>query len=364
MDQNVQKESSRKWLPREKALTLVLIVATAIGFYTCYRLVYPFLPALVWALTLDVLAHPLHDRIARRVHRPNLAAVSAVAIVAFGLVAPVTFTGYRLITEGTHFLQMLKSQTESEQWRSIFERNPTWQGALSWVEAHVDLRTVTVSAVNRATSWLSSFVEGSFWSLVHMFLGFFALFFLFRDRSLLLRKLKSFVPLSPSETDRLFSRVANTIHATIYGTFVIAFVQGMLGGLMFWWLGLSAPLFCGVVMALLALIPVLGAPVVWVPASIYLAMTGSWGKAFILSIWGTFVIGFLDNLLYPVLVGNRMRMHPLLVVISVLGGIAVFGGAGLILGPVSVVVTNLLIEIWQHHTSGEPETTNSSQQVA
>ena len=339
------------WLSREKALTLVLISATAISFYICYRLASPFLPALTWALTLDVLAHPLHQRIARHVRRQSLAAALAIAVVALFVVAPVGFTTYRLIRQGTHLLEDLKSQTESGKWRLMIERNPNWEAALRWMESHVDVRTVTERAVNRAGTWLSSFIEDSLWSVVQILLAFFVLFFLFRDRHLLLRKVSSFIPLSPDETTRVISQVTDTIHATIYGTFVVALVQGLLGGLMFWWLGLSAPLLWGVLMGLLALIPILGAPVVWIPAAVYLATIGSWGKAVLLTSWGTIVIGFVDNLLYPVLVGNRLRMHTLVVLLSVLGGIVIFGGAGLILGPVAVVVTDALVELWKGHTS-------------
>lgn len=130
--------------------------------------------------------------------------------------------------------------------------------------------------------------------------------------------------------DRLFERVSNTIHATVYGTLESAAAQGLLGGLMFWWLGLSAPLLWGVVMALLAIVPVLGAFVVWVPAALVLALEGSWGKALILVLWGMLVVGTIDNLLRPILVGKRLEQHTVLAFISVVGGLLLFGPAGLI----------------------------------
>lgn len=159
---------------------------------------------------------------------------------------------------------------------------------------------------------------------------------------LFLKGVRSLLPLSQSETDRLFARVADTVYATFYGTFAISLVQGLLGGLMFWWLGLPAPLLWGVVMFLLSLVPVLGAPV-----ALYLAANGGWGKALALTAWGLVVIGSVDNLLYPVLVGDRVRMHSLLVFLSVLGGLLLFGAVGLLLGPLVVVITTLLIEVWR-----------------
>ena len=122
---------------------------------------------------------------------------------------------------------------------------------------------------------------------------------------------------------------------------------------MFWWLGLSAPLLWGVVMALLAVVPVLGAFVVWIPAALFLALEGSWGKALILTLWGMIVVGTIDNLLRPILVGNRLKLHTVLAFMSVVGGLILFGPAGLILGPVALTVTTVLLEIWPSRTTAE-----------
>jgi predicted PurR-regulated permease PerM len=116
---------------------------------------------------------------------------------------------------------------------------------------------------------------------------------------------------------------------------------------MFWWLGLPAPLVWAVVMGLLSLIPILGTFIVWIPASIYLMLSGEWQKAITLIIWGMFVIGTIDNLLRPYLVGNRLHLHTMLVFISILGGLIVYGAAGLILGPLTLTVTYFLISIWK-----------------
>ena len=116
---------------------------------------------------------------------------------------------------------------------------------------------------------------------------------------------------------------------------------------MFWWLGLPAPALWGVMMGLLALVPVLGAFIVWIPAAVFLALEGSWGKALVLTAWGAVVIGLIDNLLYPSLVGNRLRLHTLVVFIAILGGLSVFGAAGLFLGPALVTVALELRRMWR-----------------
>jgi predicted PurR-regulated permease PerM len=116
---------------------------------------------------------------------------------------------------------------------------------------------------------------------------------------------------------------------------------------MFWWLGISLPLLWGVVMAVLSIVPVLGAFVVWIPVVLLLAIEGKWGSALILALWGVLVVGTMDNLLRPFLVGNRLKVHTVPVFISVVGGLIVFGTAGLILGPVTLTMTMALLEIWK-----------------
>ena len=122
---------------------------------------------------------------------------------------------------------------------------------------------------------------------------------------------------------------------------------------MFWWLGLSAPLLWGTVMALLAIVPVLGAFVIWIPAALLLFLKGSWIKALILLVWGTFVVGLVDNLIYPMLVGKRVRLHTAPVFFAIMGGLFTFGMSGLILGPVIVAVTIALLKIWRYRIQTE-----------
>jgi predicted PurR-regulated permease PerM len=196
-------------------------------------------------------------------------------------------------------------------------------------------------------------VKGSVLQAIGFFLTFYLLFFFLRDRRVALQLLRSLSPLSEAEMNRLFGRVGDTIYAIIYGTLAVSAVQGLLGGLMFWWLGLPAPLLWGVVMALLAVVPVLGAFVVWIPAAIFLAMEGSWEKALILAVWGAAVVGTIDNVLRPILVGQRLKLHTVLAFISVVGGLILFGPAGLILGPVALTVTMALLEVWRRRTAAE-----------
>ena len=341
------------WGSRSHVHTLVLMAVTVGGIYFSYRLAVPFLPALAWALALAILFAPLYRWLEAKVKHPNLAATVSVLIVVVIVVVPLAFVAERIVGEAVSGAETVKTMIESGAWRRTFESYPLLAPVGDWIEQQLDLPGL----VNTATSWLTtlgaSFVQGSVLQLIGIVLTFYLLFYFLRDRGAALECLRSLSPLSKADMNRLFDDVSDTVHATLYGTVVIAIVQGTLGGLMFWWLGLPAPLLWGIVMGLLAVVPVLGAFVIWVPAAIFLLLDGSEGKALLLTLWGTVVVGGIDNLLYPMLVGRRLKMHTVLAFISIVGGLIVFGASGLILGPVIFTVTRFLLEIWSSQSAAE-----------
>ena len=341
------------WGSRSHVHTLLLMAVTVVGIYLCYRLAAPFLPAFAWALALAVLFAPLHRWLASKLKHPNLAATISVLVAALIVVVPAMFVAERIIGEAARSAQTINTLVESGAWRRAFEGHPLFAPVGYWLERQFDLPEM----VNTATSWLTStaasFVQGSILQLIGVVLTFYLFFYFLRDRGATLEWLRSLSPLSEADMNRIFVGVIDTVHATLYGTLAVAVVQGTLGGLMFWWLGLPAPLLWGIVMALLAVVPVLGAFIIWIPAAIFLVLEGSGGKALLLTLWGTIVVGGIDNLLYPILVGRRLKMHTVLAFISLVGGLIVFGPSGLILGPVIFTVTRLLLEIWSSQNKAE-----------
>jgi predicted PurR-regulated permease PerM len=327
--------------------TLLLLSATALGIYVCYRLAVPFLQPLAWALALTVLCLPLQRWLEAKLKQPSLAALVSVLVVSLMVVTPATFVGQRLVVQALKGAQLIESKVTSGEWRRSLEAHPGLASLPARIEQQIDLP----EAVKSLTGWLSttlgSIVKGSVFQIIGLCLTFYLLFFFLRDRRLALQSLRFLSPLSTLEMDRLLRRVGETIHATIYGMLAVSSVQGVLGGLMFWWLGLAAPLLWGVVMALLAVVPVLGAIIVWLPAALFLLAEGSWGKALTLILWGALVVGTIDNLLRPILVGSRLKLHTVLAFMSVIGGLMLFGAAGIILGPVALTVTTVLLAIWR-----------------
>lgn len=344
------------WWTRDHALVLVLVVATALLLYLCWQIIKPFMSPLAWALALAIAARPIHTWIARRVHRCAVSAGLAVVVIAAIIITPAVFVGHQLVKEATSAAAGMQAFTKDENWRKqVLQKSPALEKIVTAVEQNPGVSSQLQGMAGDVGKYLTGAVTGSAWAVVELLLTLFVLFFLFRDRQEAEAALRSLVPLSKRETNQVMQRVSDTVHATIYGTLTVAAIQGALGGLMFWWLGVPAPIVWGAVMALLAVIPVLGAFVVWVPAAIFLAMSGQMGKALILTAWGLIVVSMIDNLLYPILVGKRLRMHTVPVFFSVVGGLMVFGAAGLVLGPVVLALTVAVLEIWRRRTAqGKP----------
>lgn len=330
-----------------RAPVLVLMVATLAGVYACYRLALPFVPAFTWAFTFAVLFAPVHRWNEARLKRPNLAASVSVIMIAVIVVVPGIVVAERLIEEAARGAFAIRTAVDSGEWQRALGSHPRIAPLVDWVVRQMNVSDLIARAAAWLTNTSASLVRGSITQAVGLLLTFYFLFYFLRDRRVALASVLNLSPLSENELREVTSRVADTIYATFYGTIVCAAVQGSLGGLMFWWLGFSAPLLWGVIMGLLAIVPVFGAFVVWIPAAAVLALDGHWGQALILSVWGSVVIGGIDNLVYPILVGSRLRLHTVPAFVSIVGGLVVFGASGVILGPLVVAITLTLLEIWR-----------------
>jgi predicted PurR-regulated permease PerM len=324
-----------------------LLVATLIGLYVCYLLLQPFIAALTWALAIAVLTTPAHQAIESRLKYPNLAAAISVILLVLLVMLPLYWVGQRLVPELSNGLMLVQGELASGDLLQKLKASPWLERLAGAIEPRVDFASILSNATTWLTNLGASIVRESMSNLLTMLLTFYLLFYFLRDRREALRYARLLSPLTEAETDRLFVKVSDTIHGVLFGTVIAAGVQGLLGGIAFWLLGLSNPLLWGMVMGLLAVIPVLGAFVVWVPAAVYLALTGEWGKAALLTAWGGIVVGGVDNILHPVLAGGRVRMHTIAMFIAIVGGLIVFGASGLILGPLALAITMSLLEVWR-----------------
>jgi predicted PurR-regulated permease PerM len=344
-----------------------LAALSLVTVYACWLLARPFLGPLTWAGVLALVLRGLHRWIARRVRRPSLAAGLAVAVVAVAIVLPLAAVGAAVVHEARKSAHALRSGELRSRWDSLKGRYPRLAPVFARLEqqakapgggapedgggqggAQAKGAEATAGGGGGASpGGLSGALSDTLRGGMEFLLTFFILFFFFRDADRVTAALRDLLPMTRRRAERVLRRVGDAVWAITYGTLVVAAVQGALGGVMFWVLGLPAPVLWGVVMALLALVPVLGPFVVWVPAAAFLAMEGQWGKAVAMTAFGAVIIGLVDNVLYPSLVGDRLRLHTLVVFLSMLGGLSLFGASGLFLGPAILTFAIELRRVWR-----------------
>jgi predicted PurR-regulated permease PerM len=184
-------------------------------------------------------------------------------------------------------------------------------------------------------------------AIVKAFFVVFTMYYLFRDGEKIVRRLPAALPLSKDQSEAIILRTQEVVSASVYGVVTIASLQGLLGGLAFWILGIPSPLLWAVLMTFVCMIPVAGSFLVWGPLSIYLMVNGHWTKAVLLIIWGALVVSTIDNFLRPKLIRNQTKLHELFVFFSVLGGLSVFGLLGIVLGPVVLAITLGLLQTFR-----------------
>jgi predicted PurR-regulated permease PerM len=331
----------------------VLIVMASIGIALCVLMIHPFIPGLTWALALAVMATPVHRRVRQWLKPPSLAALVSVVAVAVILLTPAVFIGWHVGREATAGLVKLQEHVESGAWRQTLSRLPVLRSALQFVNQDRTPEQATREIVPEVQRQAGLWIRSALWSSVQIALALFALFFLLRDRLEILNAIRRLLPMSAEESDYFFNRIAGMTHATIFGTVVVALIQGGLGGFIFWVVGIPGAALWGVAMAGLAMIPSAGAFVIWIPAAIWLAIQGHWSKAILVGTWGALVVSLIDNLLFPSLVSAEMRLHTLPVFLTIIGGLMLFGAAGIVLGPVILVATVALVDIITRRAKNE-----------
>lgn len=348
------KAAAEERVPRGGMHLAALVVITLVGMYFCYRVVEPFLPALAWALALAVIAFPVHNLVRRLIPNKTWSAAISTSFVVLVILIPSLLVTAQLAREAGQAGKLLKEQGENGKWREAGLRLPYGEEIVPWVEQNVDFSQTAQQVVTYMTRDAGELLKGSLWAAIQVLVTVFVLFYCFRDRDRLLEGLRGFIPLPKGETENLIKRTDDSIHATVYGTIITGLLQGVTGGLIFWALGLPAPILWGAIMFVLAILPILGAFIVWVPAAALLISQERYWHAGILVTWGLLMAGPVCNFVYAYLAGGRMRMHPVPALIAFIGGLAVFGVTGMILGPVVVVLTLELIEVWRRRAVPGP----------
>ena len=327
----------------------LLLGLTAVMLQLCWKILAPFLSILLWAAVLVMVFYPTYLWLATKLRgRTTLAAFLTTLLVLATIILPmVAVTGAVVAELQTTAIQLTAEiPRHLERLPEVLEVVYRYTG-MTQEELKKTVQTGASTSTNALLQGGLTVVGGVLGFVVNLGFVSFTMVYLFIDGDKAVNTLREWLPLERSQSQALLLRAGEIISASVYGVVVLAVIQGTLGGLMFWWLGLPSPLLWGVVMILFATIPMLGTFVIWVPAAIYLGFTGSVSKAIILTLWGTLVIGMSDNLLRPALVGKKAKMHDLMIFFAVLGGLRAFGVLGILMGPVVLAVSLTLLEAFR-----------------
>ena len=346
-------------MKKEHIFLVFVLLVTALSFYYLYQVLAPFLAPILWAILLAIVFYPLFLKLQRFLKNKRvLSALAMTLFVVVVIVLPATFLMISLADDVIDFYHHLEEMIKTGRLQSHLNRVgelPLLRGALERLKQHVDVsqadplpfflknvRQISAFLFNQTSNLLksiSTFVAGFFFTLL-------SLYYLFKDGDRLLKSLKETLPLPARESELIIQRFKEMVAATIYGGILIAIIQGILGGLSFWVLGMASPIFWGTAMAFLSFIPMGGTALIWGPAAIFLFIQGAFLKGIILLALGVLLIGMVDNVLRPMFVSARTNIHPLLLFFSVLGGIQAFGIIGLVGGPLIVTLSLTLVEIY------------------
>ncbi|WP_346838074.1 AI-2E family transporter [Microbulbifer sp. SAOS-129_SWC] len=334
-------------LERRSFIFTLLLVTLAFAL-----LLKPFFTPIFWACAIALIFFPVHRRLLQRLPDwPNLMALLTLLLCVILVVIPVLLVASSFINEGVGLYQKAQDgqidlSQQIEQVRSAF---PGINAFFDRIGVDLDeLKQRLLGGVMSAGSFLArnalALGQNTLNFFIMLGLMLYLTFFLIRDGEKLVALLIRALPLGDEREHLLLAKFAEVTRATIKGNLVVALTQGTLGGIIFWILGLPAPLLWGVVMTLLSLLPAVGAALIWFPAALYLYATGDMVKASVLMLYGVLVISLVDNILRPILVGRDTKLPDYIVLFSTVGGLIMFGISGFAIGP---LLAALFMAFWE-----------------
>ncbi len=323
---------------------IMLAVTTAVFF-----IMKPFIYALFWAIILAGLFMPVYKKVEKKLHRPSLSATIVLALICLIFILPIGFIISLLLKESMDIYQGISNENSQigvyiQKLAELIKHNP-YTDSLRLDDAALTekITQLSKSVAGYIFDNLKSFTQNTLQFMVQLGVMLYALFYFIRDGEKFLETILRLLPLEHDRDRILLARFQKTANATLKVTLIIGGIQGMLGGLLFVFTGIQGAILWGVVMVITAVIPVVGCALVWAPAGILMMITGHlWTGLFILA-FGSLVISMVDHFLRPILLGKDVSMHPLLIFLSTMGGIIVFGFTGFIIGP---IIMSMAMTVW------------------
>lgn len=341
-----------------KSLTVLLVLVTVAFIW----ILLPFYGAVFWAVILGIVFAPMQRRLqAKFGWQRNLTSLCTLAICLVIAILPVIILSVLLVQEGATVYKNIESgELDIAAYLAQFKHSlpPYFQHLLDrfGMGELNGLREKIVKAAMQGSQVLASqafsFGQGTFEFVVSFFIMLYLLFFFLRDGAELARKVRNAVPLEEGHKRRLQLKFNRVVRATVKGNLVVAVTQGALGGAIFWFLDIPSALLWAVLMGFLSLLPAVGAGIVWAPVAVYFLLSGMIWQGVVLGLFGVFVIGLVDNVLRPILVGKDTKMPDYMILISTLGGLAVFGLNGFVIGP---LIAALFMSSWALFAETKPK---------
>ena len=332
-------------------LLLVAIVTVLFGW-----LALPYFGAILWGVVAAILFSPVYRKLTTVLGgRRSLAATSTLLIVLGLVVVPALLLAVALVEEATQIYTGLEDgQLDvAAMLGRLREALPAWAAGYlgpEWTDVS-KLREILAGALSTGARNIAGqallFGQGALNFLAALGIMLYLTFFLLRDGDSYGRTIADAIPLDPALRERLIGDFVTVVRATMKGSIVVAVIQGVLGGVIFGLLGIEGALLWGLLMGLFSLVPAVGTGIVWVPVAIYLLATGSIWQGGVLVFCGLFVIGLVDNLLRPILVGKDTKLPDFVVLIATLAGLKLFGISGFIIGP---IIAALFVSVWRTFT--------------
>lgn len=343
-------------MKKENLRLFIFAGVTILAGYLFYRMLKPFLAPLCWAAIFAIVFYPLYEKLRRWIKSDTLRAIVITLLVLVVIIGPVTYLGVALVQEAISLFDTFSQWVASGKLTALndLKNTPIYQMLQGRLSPYVDLsqldlqvmlekgvKTVSTFALTQATKILTN--TGKL--LFQFVLMIFFLFYFIRDGKALFDQIREVIPLTPEKAAVTISDLKKVIQSNMYGGLMVALLQGFLGGILFLIMGLPSPVFWGAVMAFLALLPLIGPFIIYIPAGVILIVTGSPIKGILLIAIGSIVVSQVDNFLRPILASRDTGMHTMLLFVSIMGGAAIFGLLGIVLGPVIAAVFVTIFDI-------------------
>jgi predicted PurR-regulated permease PerM len=332
-----------------KQITLFLLTLAIV--IICLLILYPFLSGIIGAIVLAVITQRPYIWLTHKIKNRNLSAGVAVILVILSVIVPSFFVVQDLVQGTSTVVVFLRSDVPQKTITGLLIKYPTIAADIQAVSSTIDIQNTVRSIAATLGGVLAGFLGYSFGAITQLVIMLFILFFLYRDQEVAVSFARSLLPLNEDENNELLENIRSTIEATALGRLVIAAIQAVLAGIAFWLLGIPNTMLWTVVTGIFAVLPAVGTSFVWIPIAIYLGVSGYWGKAVLLTAWGTLVVSSIDNFLYPVLVGSKLRQHTVGILLAILGGVVIFGLPGVILGPLAFTIATTLLDFWRRRNN-------------